>query len=59
MQGLAQSPRPKGWMDLDPKDGWTQAQEAQNNKFVENRLKKWALVNQLINKWILMVRERK
>ena len=29
-----------------PKGGWTKAQKAQNNEFVESGLENWTLVNQ-------------
>ena len=43
---------------LGPKDEWTSVQRAQNNKFVENELENWALMNQtnvevdLDDKWM-------
>ena len=34
---------------LSPKDGWTQAQKAQNNEFVESGLENWALTSWTTN----------
>ena len=33
-----------------PKDGWTQAQKAQNNEFVENELENWVEMSWITNK---------
>ena len=35
---------------LRPNDGWTQAQKAQYNEFVEIELKNWVLMNWSTNK---------
>ena len=33
-----------------PKNGWTQAQKAQNNEFVENKLENWVNMSWTTNK---------
>ena len=41
------------------KDGWTQAQQAQNNEFVESGLKNWAKMSWITNKVGLNDKNRK
>ena len=50
----------KDWIWVPgPKDGWTQAQQAQNNEFVESELKNWTKMIWITNKVGLNDKNRK